>query len=611
MPPPIMSRKSNLPSPISPKGPSLSVVHSPMSPPRVRTPKETVHPKPSHKLHITTHMAPQGVKERTGSGIDSFSPKGGLRGDAASISSFSSSIARSPLPSPRGGGGNSVHQQRGYHLASSPQSPKHPKPSKPQPRSTQRKRLTPSPGQTAMMMMNQVSSHSPKSGGRPSSASRAVNAPPTTSTDVINSYLTSSLSSIDSPQREKRVEDSQLKNQMTKYRELSQIERDIARRAAAEEELANEKKYSSTNERRSQGGEGGKGGERADKNPSNDPKLYEFWWEEDINAQSLTQADPGKVVDDFHLRRKGGRLVVEGEEGEEEKDSDDNDGSGKGQTRESMWLTSSELLLNHTKSLQAKREEMLPDLPEKKEEILKLNTLQWLTARGRGAKMGERMEQEKMLREWFEALDADGSGDISVDELEEPLISIGLVSSKEDLEEMIRKYDSSGDGEIDFQEFVKMVMTKEEGGKSNAMLKLFEDFHSGLLGNRLLPFSTLIHMYSRKQLFNAIMAKNPEEKAEGMQVLKARIKRTEARDLDLAQEKREEEEKILNKRASMKVQLKMQSTADLEKDVDMTLGKSSRFSQEEIRLRRDSMRRSSMTRRASITDSLLQGGQSA
>ena len=99
-------------------------------------------------------------------------------------------------------------------------------------------------------------------------------------------------------------------------------------------QLANEKKYSSTNERRSQGGGGGKGGERADKNPSNDPKLYEFWWEEDINAQSLTQADPGKVVDDFHLRRKGGRLVVEGEEGEEEKDSDDNDGSGKGQTRE-------------------------------------------------------------------------------------------------------------------------------------------------------------------------------------------------------------------------------------------------------------------------------------
>ena len=220
------------------------------------------------------------------------------------------------------------------------------------------------------------------------------------------------------------------------------------------------------------------------------------------------------------------------------------------------------------------------------------------------------MEQEKMLREWFEALDADGSGDISVDELEEPLISIGLVSSKEDLEEMIRKYDSSGDGEIDFQEFVKMVMTKEEGGKSNAMLKLFEDFHSGLLGNRLLPFSTLIHMYSRKQLFNAIMAKNSEEKAEGLQVLKARIKRTEARDADLAQEKKNEEEKILHKRASMKVQMKLAHT---EADVEKNLGKSTRFTQEEIRIRRDSMRRSSISnvqqRRASLSmDIIVKGG---
>lgn len=76
--------------------------------------------------------------------------------------------------------------------------------------------------------------------------------------------------------------------------------------------------------------------------------------------------------------------------------------------------------------------------------------------------MATEMDRVKMLRDWFEALDADGSGDISVEELEEPLISIGVVASKEDLITMINKYDSSGDGEIDFQEFVKMVMTKEE-----------------------------------------------------------------------------------------------------------------------------------------------------
>ena len=475
-----------------------------------------------------------------------------------------------------------------------------------------------------------MQSHSPK-GARPSSASRTINAPTTTSTDVINSYL---MSSSFSPARSSGGRgpsspklDSPLKDQMTKYRELSQIERDIARRAAADEEAANEKRYMN-NKRQTGGGNGGDRNKDGDDDgndnnidPRNNPKLYEFWWEEDTIESDMTSGPASReVVDDFHLRRKGGRLVIDGEEEEKETRAENvkadgetdggEDGGNGDQPRENIWLTSSELMLNHTKSMQAKREEALPDLPEKKEELLKLNTLRWLTVRGRGDKMGERMEQEKMLREWFEALDADGSGDISVDELEEPLISIGLVSSKEDLEEMIRKYDSSGDGEIDFQEFVKMVMTKEEGGKSNAMLKLFEDFHSGLLGNRLLPFSTLIHMYSRKQLFNAIMAKNSEEKAEGLQVLKARIKRTEARDADLAQEKKNEEEKILHKRASMKVQMKLAHT---EADVEKNLGKSTRFTQEEIRIRRDSMRRSSISnvqqRRASLSmDIIVKGG---
>ena len=199
-----------------------------------------------------------------------------------------------------------------------------------------------------------------------------------------------------------------------------------------------------------------------------------------------------------------------------------------------MWLTHSNLLLSAHHALQnassGEAHGALESLPESHTEILKMNTLNWLKGRGKGTKMATEMDRVRMLRDWFEALDADGSGDISVDELEEPLISIGLVSSKQDLEEMIKKYDSSGDGEIDFQEFVKMVMTKEEGGQSNAMLKLFEDFSEGKLGNKHLPFSTLVHLYSREKLFLAIMAENESDKAEGQKVLKARTQRIEARE---------------------------------------------------------------------------------
>ena len=115
----------------------------------------------------------------------------------------------------------------------------------------------------------------------------------------------------------------------------------------------------------------------------------------------------------------------------------------------------------------------------------------------------------------------------------------------------------------------------------------------------MLPFSTLVHMYSRKQLFNAVMSQDEEEKEEGQKVLRARIKREEAREYDLAMEQKSKEEEKSRRRVSMKVALGT-SSANLDRNVSQVLGKSSRFSVEEIRTRRDSMRRNSVTRRASL-----------
>jgi hypothetical protein len=270
-----------------------------------------------------------------------------------------------------------------------------------------------------------------------------------------------------------------------------------------------------------------------------------------------------------------------------------------------IWLTSSELMMEHTAAEQSARREALETLPEKATDLLKMNTLNWLRRRGKGGKMETEMDRVRMLRDWFEALDADGSGDISVDELEEPLISIGLVQSKDDLEDMISKYDSSGDGEIDFGEFVKMVMTKEDG-QSNAMLKLFEDFSEGMLGDKLLPFSTLVHMYSRKMLFSAVDGENEADKAAGQQVLRARITRIEAREYDAKMAMKKEMEEKSKRRSSMKVALGVTSNT-IDRHIMDSLGKQSRFSIEELTERRDSMRRNSTARRASVTASQLIG----
>ena len=385
------------------------------------------------------------------------------------------------------------------------------------------------------------------------------------------------------------------------------------------------------------------------------PSVYEFWWDEEKDEEENEGKNSGGQNENFDnsfqelflsqakfnnnkkKKKKKGEQTSGGddmsgsensnetptsEKDGDESDLDSNDEEEDGESEggddnvfrhetstAAMWLTNSELMLANKTQRAAEQEEKLEEqLPESIQEILKMNTLNWLKARGKGKKMATEMDRVRMLRDWFEALDADGSGDISVDELEEPLISIGLVSSKQDLEEMINKYDSSGDGEIDFQEFVKMVMTKEEGGQSNAMLKLFEAFSEGKLGDPLLPFSTLVHMYSREKLFSAVMAENEDEKSEGQKVLKARTQRIEAREFEKSMEQQKLESQMQRRRSSMKVALGFTSS-QLQKTVNMVLGDNDTKMSADLRERRDSMtmmaRRNSVTR---VNDLILEEG---
>jgi centrin-2 len=54
----------------------------------------------------------------------------------------------------------------------------------------------------------------------------------------------------------------------------------------------------------------------------------------------------------------------------------------------------------------------------------------WLLKRGKGHCIDFDTEELKQLREYFNALDEDGSGEIGVDELEDPLIALGLVENR-------------------------------------------------------------------------------------------------------------------------------------------------------------------------------------
>ncbi len=69
-------------------------------------------------------------------------------------------------------------------------------------------------------------------------------------------------------------------------------------------------------------------------------------------------------------------------------------------------------------------------------------------------------DSEEEILEAFKVFDKDGSGFISAAELRHIMTNLGEKLTDEEVEEMVREADVNGDGQIDYEEFVKMMMSK-------------------------------------------------------------------------------------------------------------------------------------------------------
>ena len=76
----------------------------------------------------------------------------------------------------------------------------------------------------------------------------------------------------------------------------------------------------------------------------------------------------------------------------------------------------------------------------------------WLKKHGKKQYIDVDKKLRKVLTEVFKQLDEDGSNSIGVNELEDALIALGLVDSREQVEKMV--YDVDDDGDIYFEEFI-------------------------------------------------------------------------------------------------------------------------------------------------------------
>ncbi|XP_075507643.1 uncharacterized protein LOC142544485 [Primulina tabacum] len=74
------------------------------------------------------------------------------------------------------------------------------------------------------------------------------------------------------------------------------------------------------------------------------------------------------------------------------------------------------------------------------------------------AKKMKETDADDDLREAFNLFDQDQNGYISADELQQVMLRFGEVLTDEEIVEMIREADLDGDGQVNYDEFVKMMM---------------------------------------------------------------------------------------------------------------------------------------------------------
>ncbi|XP_062067015.1 calmodulin-like protein 3 [Lepus europaeus] len=69
-------------------------------------------------------------------------------------------------------------------------------------------------------------------------------------------------------------------------------------------------------------------------------------------------------------------------------------------------------------------------------------------------------DNEEEIRDAFRMFDKDGNGYVSAAELRHVMTRLGEKLSDEEVDEMIRSADMDGDGQVNYEEFVRMLVSK-------------------------------------------------------------------------------------------------------------------------------------------------------
>ena len=134
--------------------------------------------------------------------------------------------------------------------------------------------------------------------------------------------------------------------------------------------------------------------------------------------------------------------------------------------------------------------------------------------------LGSKEKQIQKLKECFGSLDADGSGAIGIEELEDPLIGLGFAETRKEVQDMIDAVDDDKSGMIEFAEFLNIIKGSNASDKTAKINKFFKDMTSGKLASEGISFNMFVHRMRRDYLKDAIMGDDVSKQEFGQKILK-------------------------------------------------------------------------------------------
>jgi hypothetical protein len=150
----------------------------------------------------------------------------------------------------------------------------------------------------------------------------------------------------------------------------------------------------------------------------------------------------------------------------------------------------------------------LDSVHEKMEDLRQEACEKWCALRGKQINEKYTNLEKRMLRKWFKELDYDGSGEVNVEELQDPMLSSGILKTREQVVRVLANVDKNGTMGIDFEEFLVALSANKLADKSK--LKRLQEMSA----HPFFSVDTLITEERRKKLFKSIVKQSQLRQAE-------------------------------------------------------------------------------------------------